>query len=59
MSPGMIQLKRELLANRIELAVAMFETEMFEAETSPIVSSITLTRRPDGGAEVSVNLSPR
>jgi hypothetical protein len=45
---------RVLLANKIELAIIMFETE-----TAFIVSSITLKRRPDGGADVSVNTSPR
>jgi hypothetical protein len=54
MSPGMLQMKLLLLANRIELEILMFETD-----TAANVSSITLTRRPDGGADVSVNLSPR
>ncbi len=44
-------MKLLLLANRIELEVSMFETE-----TASLVSSITLKRRPDGGAEVSVEL---
>jgi hypothetical protein len=54
MSPGELQLKLVLLANKIELAIIMFETD-----TASIVSSITLKRRPDGGADVSVNTSPR
>jgi hypothetical protein len=54
MSPGKLQLKLVLLANQIELAIAMFE-----GETASIISSITLNRRPDGGADVSVNASPR
>ena len=37
MSPGELQLKLVLLANKIELAIAMFETD-----TSAIVSSVTL-----------------
>jgi hypothetical protein len=53
MSPEMIQMRLLLLANRIELEIAMFESD-----TASMVSSITLTRRPDGGADVSVNLSP-
>jgi hypothetical protein len=54
MSPGMLQMKQVLLSNRIELAISMFETD-----TGSIVSSITLERRPDGGADVSVNLPTR
>jgi hypothetical protein len=53
MSPGLLQMKLLLLSNRIELEIAMFETA-----TASIVSSITLERRPDGGADVSVNLGP-
>jgi hypothetical protein len=51
MTEGTLQMKLLLLANRIELEVSMFETE-----TASLVSSITLKRRPDGGAEVSVEL---
>jgi hypothetical protein len=40
MSPGELQLKRGLLANRVELEIIMFETE-----TVFIVSSV----RPFGG----------
>jgi hypothetical protein len=53
MSPGELQLKLVLLANNIELAIAMFETE-----TACIVSSIPLKRMPDGAADVSINTSP-
>jgi len=53
MSPGMVQMKLLLLSNRIELEISMFETD-----TAANVSSMTLARRPDGGADVSVNLSP-
>jgi hypothetical protein len=53
MSPGELQVRLVLLANKIELPIAMFETE-----TASIVSSITLERRPDGGADVSVDTSP-
>jgi hypothetical protein len=52
MSPGELQLRRVLLANRIELEIIMFETE-----TAFIVSSVTIKRRPDGGADVSVDTS--
>jgi hypothetical protein len=54
MSPGMLQMKQLLLSNRIELEISMFEND-----TASIVSSITLERRPDRGANVSVNLSSR
>jgi hypothetical protein len=47
-------MKLVLLANKIELAIMMFEEE-----TASIVSSITLKRRPDGGADISVDASPR
>jgi hypothetical protein len=46
-------MERVLLTNKIELAIIMFETE-----TTLIVSSITLKRRSDGGADVSVDTSP-
>jgi hypothetical protein len=52
MSPGELQMKLVLLANKIELAIMMFETE-----TACLVSSITLKRTPDGEADVSVNTS--
>jgi hypothetical protein len=54
MSPGELQLKRVLLANRIELEIIVFETE-----TAFIVSSVAIKRRPDGGADVSVETSAR
>jgi hypothetical protein len=54
MSPGELQLKRVLLANRIELEIIMFETE-----TDFIVSSVTVQRGPDGAVDVSVDTSPR
>lgn len=54
MSQGELQLKRVLLANRIELAIMMFEQE-----NAYIVSSITMQRTADGGAEISVDISPR
>jgi hypothetical protein len=54
MSPGRLQLKRVLLANRIELEIIMFETE-----TDFIVSSVTVERGPDGAVDVSVATSPR
>jgi hypothetical protein len=54
MSPGELQLKRVLLANRIELAITMFENE-----TASVVSTITVNRSADGQADVSVNISPR
>lgn len=54
MSPGELQLKRQLLANKIELAIIMFETE-----TASVVTSIALKRMPDGGADVSVTISQR
>lgn len=36
----------------IEFAIVMFETD-----TTSVVTSITLKRRPDGGADVSVTIS--
>jgi hypothetical protein len=54
MSPGELQLKRVLLANRIELAITMFENE-----TASVVSTITVNRSADGQADVSLNISPR
>jgi hypothetical protein len=53
MSPGELQMRQLLLANRIEL-----EIMWFEKDTGSLVSSVTLERRPDGGVEVSVNTSP-
>lgn len=49
-----LQLKQVLLANKIELAIAMFEND-----TTSIVSTIILNRRADGSADVSVNASSR
>lgn len=47
-------MKRVLLADRIQLAIMMFEQE-----TAYIVSSITMKRTPDGEVDVSVGISPR
>jgi hypothetical protein len=54
MSPGELQLKQVLLADKIELAIMMFESE-----TASIVSAIAVNRSADGRADVSVNISPR
>jgi hypothetical protein len=54
MSPGELQLKQVLLANKIELAIMMFENE-----TASIVSAIAVNGSADGQADASVIISPR
>jgi hypothetical protein len=54
MSPGELQNKQVLLANKIELAIMMFENE-----TASIVSAIAVNRSADGQADVSLIISER
>jgi hypothetical protein len=53
MGPEQLQAKLEALSNTIEEAIATFERE-----TTSVVSSISLKRNPDGGADVTVNPTP-